>query len=417
MKRTLLLMASTALALLLSCGVALIGVVLPAQAAFPGDNGKIAFVRGGDMYTMDADGDPQTNLTSGNGGTDPAWSADGSKLAFVRSGDIYVMNADGPGEPSNITNSSKNECSPTWSPDGTKIAYSATTETCRYSTQAEFLSNLQDIFVSNVDGSGEPVNLTNLYRGEADPAWSPDGTKIAFVRQSYCDSDQGCSSGRFTHRIFTMNATDGSNQLQRTDSAVNSTFPDWAPNGARIAFSSAGVIYTMDFDGTDKVRVSQDSGYDSSPVYSPDGTKVAFTSTRISGNSEVYTMGLNGGGLTNITNDVADDYAPDWQPVDNTPPADTARPTGTVLINGGKIRTASRAVTLRLNATDPTPGSGVASMRLMNAGGTWTAWQPYAESKGWKLTRGAGKKTVYVQYRDAAGNVSAKASDSITYRP
>ena len=42
---------------------------------------------------------------------------------------------------------------------------------------------------------------------------------------------------------------------------------------------------------------------------------------------------------------------------------------------------------------------------------------PYTTRKDWKLTRGAGKKTVYVQYKDAAGNVSAKASDSITYRP
>ncbi len=56
-------------------------------------------------------------------------------------------------------------------------------------------------------------------------------------------------------------------------------------------------------------------------------------------------------------------------------------------------------------------------MRPKNAGGSWTAWQPYAASKAWKLKRGTGKKTVYAQYRDAASNVSAKASDSITYRP
>lgn len=79
-------------------------------------------------------------------------------------------------------------------------------------------------------------------------------------------------------------------------------------------------------------------------------------------------------------------------------------------------------MTLALAATDPSPGywepaSGVDSMRIKNAGGSWTAWQPYAQSKDWRLTRGAGKKTVYAQYRDAAGNVSARVSDSITYRP
>ena len=74
-------------------------------------------------------------------------------------------------------------------------------------------------------------------------------------------------------------------------------------------------------------------------------------------------------------------------------------------------------MTLNLTTNDTEQGSGVDSMRIKNAGGNWSAWQPYATSKKWKLSRGAGKKTVYVQYRDIAGNVSATASDSITYRP
>ncbi len=104
-------------------------------------------------------------------------------------------------------------------------------------------------------------------------------------------------------------------------------------------------------------------------------------------------------------------------------PTDTIGPTGTVVINDSAARTRTRAVSLTLDATDPPPesssssGSGLESMRIKNAGASWTAWQPYAASKNWKLTRGAGKKTVYAQYRDAAGNLSAKASDSITYRP
>jgi hypothetical protein len=96
---------------------------------------------------------------------------------------------------------------------------------------------------------------------------------------------------------------------------------------------------------------------------------------------------------------------------------DTVAPTGTVKINEGATRTTTRNVTLALNATDTQPDSGVQSMRIKNAGGVWSEWQPYAESKGWKLTTGAGKKVVYVQYKDAAGNVSARVSDSITYRP
>jgi hypothetical protein len=75
-------------------------------------------------------------------------------------------------------------------------------------------------------------------------------------------------------------------------------------------------------------------------------------------------------------------------------------------------------VKLALNATDPTPASGIASMRFRNSGTTtWSAWQAYATSRSWTLTSGAGTKTVYVQYRDKALNVSAATLDSITYRP
>jgi hypothetical protein len=96
---------------------------------------------------------------------------------------------------------------------------------------------------------------------------------------------------------------------------------------------------------------------------------------------------------------------------------DTVRPSGKLLINGGKASTTSRTVTLRTPATDPAPASGVASMRLKNAGGSWTGRLTYTTSKSWRLTSGAGKKTVYAQYRDRAGNVSAIAQDSINYKP
>ena len=122
----------------------------------------------------------------------------------------------------------------------------------------------------------------------------------------------------------------------------------------------------------------------------------------------------DGDGLADDVDLCDDDPGPESN---NGCPLDTVRPTGSVVIEGGANRINFRTVTLTLDANDPSPGTGVASMRLKNAGGSWTAWQPYAASKDWKLTRGAGKKTVYARYRDAAGNVSARASDSITYRP
>jgi hypothetical protein len=94
------------------------------------------------------------------------------------------------------------------------------------------------------------------------------------------------------------------------------------------------------------------------------------------------------------------------------------KPKGTVTINSGRTTTKVRGVTLKLSASDPSPASGVSQMRFRNANTTtWPAWWTYTTSKSWTLSAGAGTKTVYVQYRDRAGNVSAVASDSITHQP
>jgi hypothetical protein len=97
---------------------------------------------------------------------------------------------------------------------------------------------------------------------------------------------------------------------------------------------------------------------------------------------------------------------------------DTVVPTGRISINGGASSTTSRSVTLNLSASDPSPASGVAYMRFRNGGTTtWSSWVSYATSKSWTLTSGSGTKTVYVQYRDRAGNISSTASDTIRFSP
>jgi hypothetical protein len=100
-------------------------------------------------------------------------------------------------------------------------------------------------------------------------------------------------------------------------------------------------------------------------------------------------------------------------------PADTTAPSGSVSINDGASTTSSRSVTLTLSATDPSPGSGVTDMRISNtqSGLSSASWEAYSSSKAWTLTASKGTKTVYVQYRDAAGNRSAIVKDTITYKP
>ena len=86
--------------------------------------------------------------------------------------------------------------------------------------------------------------------------------------------------------------------------------------------------------------------------------------------------------------------------------ADTSPPTGTVVINGGAAATNSRTVTLTLSATDDL--SAVAQMRFSNTGSSFSTAEAYATTKTWTLSSTAGTKTVYVQFKDAAGNWSTQ---------
>ena len=90
---------------------------------------------------------------------------------------------------------------------------------------------------------------------------------------------------------------------------------------------------------------------------------------------------------------------------------DNQAPTGTVVINGGAAATNSRTVTLMLSATDAV--TSVTQMRFSNNGTSFSAAEAFAPTKTWTLSSGAGAKTVYAQFRDAAGNWSAAATDTI----
>jgi dipeptidyl aminopeptidase/acylaminoacyl peptidase len=122
MRRTVLLLVSAALAVLLVSGVALVGLEETSQAVFPGANGKIAFMSPRDghfeIYTMNADGTNQTRITN-NVASFPAWSPDGTKIAFTGNSDgnseTYTMNADGTNQ-TRITNNSAVDSLPDWQP-------------------------------------------------------------------------------------------------------------------------------------------------------------------------------------------------------------------------------------------------------------------------------------------------------------
>lgn len=297
-----------ALALLLGLALALVLMwqpAEPARAAFPGANGKIAFHsdRSGnsDIFTMNADGSNQTNVSNNAGGDFfPDWSPEGTKIAFTsdRSGtyQIYSMNADGGGV-MQLTDYASGAAFPAWSPDGTKIAFSAAIDAGPGGLH---------IFVVNADGTNpHPLPGAGEAGPDTSPAWSPDGTRIAFTHDSPLDSDI------FIYNVQSMILDD------ITLNDYDDLEPDWAPDGSKIVFearpASVADVYVVNPDGTGQTDLpNPPPGL--KPAFSPNGTKIAFEGSD-SNDLEVWVMNSDGSSPVNITDNPASDGSPSWQPL------------------------------------------------------------------------------------------------------
>ena len=452
----------------------------PAQdfaPAFSPDGRRIAFVsdRDGDqeIYVMNADGSGQTRLTTAVGSdTSPAFSADRSRIAFTSDRDgnreLYVIGVDGSGE-TRLTTSAANEADPAFSADGTLLAYSSDQDGDReiYVTAADgsdptrLTDNAADdfaptfspdslalaftstrdggaqVYVMHADGS-DPVNVSGNAGSarEWSPSFSPDGRKVAVTSYgiSQCSPDAwGC--GQILAGGIDVRNSDGSGAITVLDGGSASD-PDWGvadadapppppPSPAdatppETAISSGPGGPTSDATPTFAFTGADDASPEGALTYSfaiDDGVWSAYAADTLVTPGDA--AGLPEGAHTFTVK--ARDEAGNEDPTPATVSffIDTVAPTGAVTINGGATRTRSRSVTLTLTAGDPAPGSGVSAIRVSNTAGglSWAPWQPYAATSQWALTWGSGTKTVYAQYRDAAGNISAAAQDTITYQP
>jgi TolB protein len=161
-----------------------------------------------------------------------------------------------------------------WSPDGTRIAF------------VDLVVGRRGIYVSNPDGS----DAKRLTEGVNDgwPSWSPDGTRIAFSSTRYDTGIGTCVAGsdlRCPTDIHTVD-TDGGNVTRLTTDPATEYQPEWSSDSSRIAFvkafnGTATAIYAMDADGTDVGQVSShQGGSDFSPSWSPDGAQLVFAAIR-----------------------------------------------------------------------------------------------------------------------------------------
>lgn len=244
----------------------------------------------------------------------PATAAINGKLAFTSKldGNTNLFSQPTPsGAWTRLTTNAGEDAQAAWSPDGTRIAFRSIRDGRYY-----------EVYVMNADGTGQraltvtPTPPTGARPYSSQPAWSPDGARIVFRSNRDGDAD-----------IYTMSA-DGTDVRQVADMAGDERYPSFSPDGSQILFQSNADgdrdIYVMNADGSGRRQLTvNDVIFDSAPMWSPDGREIAFermdaetsqTSGAIHDSGEIHVMDAAGGNVRRLTTNAVHDEGPAWSP-------------------------------------------------------------------------------------------------------
>lgn len=315
-------------------------------------DGSNVAIPAANIWVMNADGSnamPLTRLTAETvSSIHSAWSPDGSKIAYdstraldgrnaaINNVNIWVMNADGTGVTplTTLRATAASSVSPVWSPNGKKILYTSSRGLSGFDTAIP----ARNIWVMNSDGSDSQPLTTLTAASSSNPAWSPDGTKIAYMSARALDGSNAAGGPN----IWVMNADgSGATPLTRITTIYDLTTiaPVWSPDGKKIAYvssrsldgsdngSSMLNIWVMNNDGSNAhplTTLTAASSYQ--PAWSSDGSTILFCSTRALNGTDasttyatwnIWMMNSDGTGakpLTKNTASGADSAGPQLKP-------------------------------------------------------------------------------------------------------
>jgi len=280
------------------------------------------------ICVMETDGTDKRRVTARLTTSEPVWSPDSRRIAFTRNedvgefstfteDDVFVMGADGDDQ-QQLTPEEDGWMSgqPSWSPDGREIAF-VRGESVATSVPSRF----GDLHVMSEDG----VDARLLVRGPLrDPSWSPDGREIVFTRGLNLASQDASMD------LYVVGATGGTpRQLTRTPAGVFETAPAWSPDGSRIAFArwtnltqfdGKATLHMIDRDGTNERLVLAHMHFASGPfklAWSADGRTIAFETSPALECTAIHLVGVASGRvrpLTSCTKKRDSALAPSWQP-------------------------------------------------------------------------------------------------------
>ena len=291
-------------------------VLLPAagaKAAFPGDNGLIAYednaVAGDhtqtDVFVVRPDGSGVHRLTNTPDKNEfgPVWNPAGMRIAFWRTkapfgtSNLWVMQPDGSHQRRLTTGIDARD--PAWNPAGNRLVYTSVA------------GGKWDLATLRVSDGGDHHQLTQGPALDFEAAWSPTGRFIAFTR-GFATGDVG--------DIYLLDLQDH-RITQLTDSFGYDHQVAWSPDGTTLVFERdfdrRNQICAIHRNGTGFVVLAGGPHFDIGPAYSPDGTKIAFGSDRATDSPfhDIWVMNVDGSGKHRLLEqpDAADGF-PDWQP-------------------------------------------------------------------------------------------------------